>query len=265
LIQIYKKEDGENIIMQEIESNTKLLYGLYLDSNDNNLNKIILEKIFTILLNITQDQNILFKKYIEQLVNTLISIKENFQKYFTLFYIIIQYLTKSTNDELNKEIKSYYIKESLNINHKLFDTSNKAILLSLTQIKNDNLKLFTNEYLSSLFNSNEKNIFVQDIQKLIILYVQNEKNVQLRQNLIKNLIVYINNNIEIKDSISFVLGIIKINSEDSKLLEEESVQKSMNEEFKNKLKELTQEKENKIEEKKDNEDEADDDFDEIKE
>ena len=215
---------------------------------------------------------------IEELINTLIALNDNFQKFFTLFYIVIQYISKSSNMEYIKEIKNFYIKQALNNNNNLYDISNKSILLSVTQMNNSNLIQFISEYLESIFNDDENNIgFSQDIQKIIIIYIQNEKNDNLRQNIIKNTIKYLNVNkeaMEIKDSCKFILGIIKINNNDNNLINDEEIKNLLNDEFKKELNEMIGINENKntIEEKKNNENQKeeknedegeDEDFDEV--
>ena len=78
----------------------------------------------------------------------------------------------------------------------------------------------------------------------------------------------------IKDACTFILGIIKINSDDNNLINEDEVQKILNEEFKNQINELTKvnnikESSNetnteKTENNNENEGEGDDDeFDEV--
>ena len=243
IIKIFNKAHKELSFYQDFKYFTQLLFDLYYNNNDNNISKLLLEKIFTIILNINNDKKELFDIYIEVLVNTLIKLNDNFQKYFTLFYIIIQYISKTSNNELAKEIKNYFIKQLLNMSNKLYDTTNKAILLSLSQMNTTHLIQFINEYLEALFNINNKNNnkFNQEIQKLVILYIQNEKNDELRQNLIKNLIKYLNNNNEImpiKDACTFVFGISKINGKDNNIINEEEVQNSFNEEFKKQINQM---------------------------
>ena len=288
IIKIYNKDNKEFLFNEEFKYYTNLLFDNYYNNNDNNISKIILEKIFTILLNINNDKNELFKIYIEQLVNTLIKLNDNFQKFFTLFYIIIQYISKYSNTELIKELKNYYIQQVLDINNKLYDVTSKSMLLSVTQMNNPNLIQFINEYLNAIFNSDENNNnfnFTQEMQKLIILYIQNEKDDKLRQNIIKYIIKYLNNNKEampVKNACTFVLGIVKINNSDNQIINDEDIKNLYNEEFKNQINELLNInncKENNDNEKKEEENTAgnenkkeggnndeegeDDDFDEV--
>ena len=278
IIKLYNKDNKELLYNEEFKYYIKLLFDFYKNNNDNNISKLLLEKIFTILLNINNDKNELFMINIEELINTLIALKDNFQKFFTLFYIVIQYISKSSNMEYIKEIKNFYIKQALNNKNNLYDISNKSILLSVTQMNNSNLIQFISEYLESIFNDDENNIgFSQDIQKIIIIYIQNEKNDNLRQNIIKNTIKYLNVNkeaMEIKDSCKFILGIIKINNNDNNLINDEEIKNILNDEFKKELNEMIGINENKntIEEKKNNENQKeeknedegeDEDFDEV--
>ena len=283
LIKLYNEENKENkelLFIEEFKFYSNLLYDIYFNNNDNNISKILLEKIFTILLNITNDKKALFILYINSLINTLIKLSQNFQKFFTLFYIIIQFISKSSNIELTKQLKNAYIKEVLIPNNKLYEVTIKSFLLSVTQMNNPNLIQFINEYLDNIFNSDtNKNNFGQEIQKLIILYIQNEKNENPRQNIIKLIIKYLNENkdcMPIKNACTFVLGIVKINGNDNNLINDEEVKKLYNEEFKKELNEInaSNNKDNKNEEKKDeneqkkeeqnNEEVGDeDDFDEV--
>ena len=218
--------------------------------------------------------------YIEELIITLVKLNNNFQKYFTLFYIIIQYISKSSNSELTQEIKTKYIEATLNITNKLYDTTNKSMLLSISQMNNSNMINFIGQYLEALFSNNENNTntnkFGQEIQKLILLYIQNEKNDNLRQKIIKHIIKYLNDNkdiMNIKDTCTFVLGITKINNLDNNLINDEEVKKTFNEDFNkqineilnaNKNKENEQKKEEQDNKKDENEDDVDDDeFDEV--
>jgi hypothetical protein len=86
--------DSILILIDEYKYYNKLLFELYLNNNDNNIGKLLLEKIYTILININNNENDLFKIFINQLFDTLIKLNSNFQKYFTLFYIIVQYISK---------------------------------------------------------------------------------------------------------------------------------------------------------------------------
>ena len=285
LIKLYKEESNNNEelkFVDEFKYYVNLIFDAYYNNNDNNISKILLEKLFTILLNISDEKKDLFILYIEFLINTLIKISENFQKFYTLFYIVIQYISKSSNIELIKELKNNYIKEALNTKNKLYDSTNKSFLLSVTQLNNPNLIQFINEYLEAIFNSNNiPNNFSQEIQKIIILYIQNEKNDKLRQNIIKLLIKYLNENKEcmpIKNAVTFVLGIVKINGSDNNLINDNEVKKLYNEEFEKIMNEINgnnKENKNESEEKNDgnnkkednkdnnNEDVDEDDFDEV--
>ena len=99
-------------------------------------------------------------------------------------------------------------------------------------MNNPNLIQFINEHLEAIFNSNNIPInFGQEIQKIIILYIQNEKNDNLRQNIIKLIIKYLNENKEcmpIKNACTFILGIIKINGSDNDLINDSEVKKLYN-------------------------------------
>ena len=282
IIKLYNKDidNDNNTFEQEFKYYINLLFVIYCNNNDNNVSKLLLEKLFTILLNINNDKKELFKLYIEELIITLVKLNNNFQKYFTLFYIIIQYISKSSNSELTQEIKTKYIEATLNITNKLYDTTNKSMLLSISQMNNSNMINFIGQYLEALFskseNNNNTNKFGQEIQKLILLYIQNEKNDNLRQNIIKHVIKYLNDNkdiMSIKDTCTFVLGITKINNLDNNLINDEEVKKTFNEEFNkqineilnvNKNKEVEQKKEEQDNKKDENQDEVDDDeFDEV--
>ena len=216
--------------------------------------------------------------FLKEVLDVLMKLKTNVQRYFTLFYIIIQYISKSSVTELINDIKKYYINESLKEENNLYEITNKTLLISITQMNNANIIQFINEYLLEVFNSKKKFNFSQEIQKLILLYIQNEKRNDSRKNIIKNIIKYLNDNkdiMPIKDACTFILGITKINSDDNNLINEEDVKNSFNEEFKNQINELTKVNDNKentnenktenTENKNENQDDGDDDddFDEV--
>jgi len=274
ILSILKKGVGKEF-QDDFKYYNKILFEIYYNDNDASKSKLLLEKIYTILININIEAKDLFKLFINELVDTLKKLNSNFQKYFTLFYIIIQYISKSSNNELIIEIEKLYITESLKTDNNLFDISNKSLLVSITQMNNLNIIQFIHEYLSAVFNDKNKFQFTQEIQKLILLYIQNEKNNDLRKNIIKDIIKYLNDNKEImsiKDACTFVLGVVKINKEDNNLINEEEVKNFFNEEFKNQINELTKANESTIEsggknieakeENKEN-DEDEDDFDEV--
>ena len=262
---MYNKEndnDNDNTSFeQDFKYYTNLLLVIYYNNNDNNVSKLLLEKLFTILLNINNDKMELFKLYIEELINTLIKLNNNFQKYFTLFYIIIQYISKSSNIELTQEIKTKCIEASLNPTNKLYDTTNKSMLLSISQMNNSNMINFIGQYLEAFFSNGENdksNKFGQEIQKLILLYIQNEKNDNLRQKIIKHIKKYLNENkniMSVKDTCTFVLGITKINSLDNNLINDEEVKKTFNEEFNKQINEILDANKNKESEQKNEEQE----------
>ena len=276
ILQIIKQQIGKEL-EDEFRIFNKLLFQLYSNNNDNSNNKLLLEKIYNILINISNDEKDIFNTFINLLINTLIKINSNFQKYFTLFYIIIQYISKSQNVELIAEIKKIYITESLNKKNNLYEITNKSLFVSITQMNNVNIIQFIHEYLSGIFSNKNKFNFSQEIQKLILLYIKNEKNNDLRKSIIKAIIKYLNENkdlIPIKDACNFVLGMVKINSDDNNLINEEEIKNLFNEEFKKQINELTQVKENNINDNEENkdkneskenneEDGDDDDFDEV--
>ena len=102
------------------------------------------------------------------------------------------------------------------------------------------------KFLCLLINQNKLS-FSQEIQKIILLYIQNEKNNDLRKNIIKSLIKYLNENkdiMTIKDACNFILGIVKINKDDMNLINEEEIKNLLNEEFKNQIDEITKPTEN---------------------
>ena len=273
---IIKQNDAnDKDLIDEYKYYNKLLFELYLNNNDNNIGKLLLEKIYTILININNNENDLFKIFINQLFDTLIKLNSNFQKYFTLFYIIVQYISKSSNTELISEIKKSYITESLKKENNLYDFSTKSLLVSITQMNNFNIIQYINEYLLAVFN--DKNIkynFSQEMQKLILLYIQNEKRNDERKNVIKEIIRYLNENKDImntKDACNFILGMTKINKDDNFIINEEDIKNILNEEFKNQINDLTKVNEDKniddnnknVEEKKDNNNNGDDDEDDF--
>ena len=273
---IIKQNDAnDKDLIDEYKYYNKLLFELYLNNNDNNIGKLLLEKIYTILININNNENDLFKIFINQLFDTLIKLNSNFQKYFTLFYIIVQYISKSSNTLLISEIKKSYITESLKKENNLYDFSTKSLLVSITQMNNFNIIQYINEYLLAVFN--DKNIkynFSQEMQKLILLYIQNEKRNDERKNVIKEIIRYLNENKDImntKDACNFILGMTKINQDDNFIINEEDIKSILNEEFKNQINDLTKVNEDKniddnnknVEEKKDNNNNGDDDEDDF--
>ncbi len=116
--------------------------------------------------------------------------------------------------------------------------------------------------------------FSQEMQKLILLYIQNEKRNDERKNVIKEIIRYLNENkdiMNIKDACNFILGMTKINKDDNFIINEEDIKNILNEEFKNQINDLTKVNEDKniddnnknVEEKKDNNNNVDDDEDDF--
>ena len=176
---------------------------------------------------------------------------------------------------LISEIKKSYITESLKKENNLYDFSTKSLLVSITQMNNFNIIQYINEYLLAVFN--DKNIkynFSQEMQKLILLYIQNEKRNDERKNVIKEIIRYLNENKDImntKDACNFILGMTKINKDDNFIINEEDIKNILNEEFKNQINDLTKVNEDKniddnnknVEEKKDNNNNGDDDEDDF--
>ena len=268
---IIRKKLGKELV-DEFTYYIKLLMELFYNSNDNAINKLLLEKIYSIMINIGIEEKDLFKIVIKELIDTLIKLNSNFQKYFPLFYIIVQYISKSQNNELIQELDKFYITESFKIENNLYDISNQSLFMSRNQMNNANILQFINGYLSEIFNNKAQFKFSQDIQKIILLYIQNEKNDDVRKSLIKSLIKYLNDNkdlMAIKEACNFVLGVIKLNKDDINLINDEEIKNLFNEEFKNQINELTKVSENNTNEKKEdkkeeNNNEGDeDDFDEV--
>ena len=271
------KQENEKEFKDEFKYYNKLLFEMYFSCNDNSVSKLLLEKVYTILININKNSQDEFNIFLNELINTLKKLNSNVQRYITLFYIIMQYISKTSNTDLINTIKKYYITESLKEENNLYEITNKSFLISIAQMNNINIIQFIQEYLLEVFNNKNKFSFSQEIQKLILLYIQNEKRNDSRKNIIKSLIKYLNENkdiMPIKDACTFILGIIKINSDDNNLINEDEVQKILNEEFKNQINELTKVNSNKessnetntekTENNNENEGEGDDDeFDEV--
>jgi hypothetical protein len=277
ILRLLKQQD-EKEFKDEFKFYSNLLFEIYYNSNDNLVNKSLLEKIYTILITININAKDEFDIFLNELINTLKKLSSNVQRYFTLFYIIIQYISKTSNTDFINAIKKGYITESLKEEkNNLYEITNKSFLISIAQMNNINIIQFIQEYLLEVFNNKNKFSFSQEIQKLILLYIQNEKRNDSRKNIIKSLIKYLNENkdiMPIKDACTFILGIIKINSDDNNLINEDEVQKILNEEFKNQINELTKVNSNKessnetntekTENNNENEGEGDDDeFDEV--
>ena len=55
----------------------------------------------------------MFGVSLNELIYTLKKLNSNVQRYITLFYIIMQYIAKTSNTDLINAIKKYYITESL--------------------------------------------------------------------------------------------------------------------------------------------------------
>ena len=273
ILKIYDKEDAA--LDEQFDYFNKSIFVYYTENNKNNINKLLLEKIYTILININDKTKNILKKFIKELIDSLIKLTENFQKYYALFYLIIQYISKSSNIELIKEIKSFYITESLKTENKLYEISNTSFFVFISKMNNPKIILFINEYLSSIFNNKNIFLFSQELQKLILIYIQNEQNNEQRKNMIKDVIKYLNTNnnlMPIKDASNFILGIVRINKDDANLINDEEIKKLFNEDIKKQINESlnineTQQKENENEENKDDnkEDEGEDDdgFDEV--
>jgi hypothetical protein len=248
ILRLLKQRDGKEF-KDEFKFYSNLLFEIYYNSNDNSVNKTLLEKIYTILINININAKDEFDIFLNELINTLKKLSSNVQRYFTLFYIIIQYISKTSNTDFINAIKKGYITESLKEEkNNLYEITNKSFLISITQMKNINIIQFIHEYLLEVFNCKNKFGFSQEIQKLILLYIQNEKKNDSRKNIIKSFIKYLNDNkdiMPIKDACTLILGIIKINSDDNNLINEDEIQNLLNEDFKNQINELNKAKDNK--------------------
>ena len=99
--------------------------------NDNSISKLLLEKIYTILINININSKDVFNIFLNELINTLKKLNSNEHRYITLFYIIMQYISKTSNTDLINAIKKYYITESLKEENNLYEIKNKSFLISI--------------------------------------------------------------------------------------------------------------------------------------
>ena len=123
------------------------------------------------------------------------------------------------------------------------------------------------------------NNFGIEIQKLIIIYIQKEQNDNSRQNLIKNICLFLNKNNDLisnKEISNFIINLVKINTKDNELLNENFIE-NFNEELKQnildtikskpEINEIGDDKKEKNKEEKkeesDNVGEDDEDFDEV--
>ena len=65
------------------------------------------------MINININSQDLFNIFLNELINTLKKLNSNVERYITLFYTMMQYISKTSNTDLINAIKKYYITESL--------------------------------------------------------------------------------------------------------------------------------------------------------
>ena len=193
--------------------------------------KICAGKIFNIML-IISDKEILYL-FISEIKKTLEQISTIFDKFFLLYYMILQYISKTQNEELLEEIKCIFYEEFLKVfleNQKLFTIINKSTLISLSQNFDNRIQDFIQEYIFTIIESGYFiPYFTEDLQNIILTYIikcnENEK----RKEFIKIIILALCDHSESFNQQQLSIFIFKILNKDLEALNEEEFKECIDE------------------------------------
>ena len=193
--------------------------------------KICAGKIFNIML-IISDKEILYL-FISEIKKTLEQISTIFDKFFLLYYMILQYISKTQNEELLEEIKCIFYEEFLKVfleNQKLFTIINKSTLISLSQNFDNRIQDFIQEYIFTIIESGYLiPYFTEDLQNIILTYIikcnENEK----RKEFIKIIILALCDHSESFNQQQLSIFIFKILNKDLEALNEEEFKECIDE------------------------------------
>ena len=202
-----------------------------------NSSKICAGKLFNCLLSISNKEILLLLfTEIEKVLNGLLG---QFDKFFILFYMVIQFLTKCTDEKLLSTANNFF-QEELIINHlnqKTYGTCIiKAILLGISQNYDSKVKNILEEFILNLIQNDYLfPYFNEDMEKILLQYALNEESVEKRKKIIFIIILCLIDNKQQFDIVKLSIFILKLFNKDSDFLKEKEIQDEIGEDIKKQI------------------------------
>jgi len=215
----------------------KILMNIFQNSADMSLNKFCATKIFPLMTKINRTERI--QLVLPSFKDCLLEIHQ-FEKFFLLFYLILQFLTKiqgiNSGDETEKKnleeistfTTNYLIKEIVILNISSREYMNfifKSLMLGISQNYDATVKIILENLILYLIDSGDLLNYIaasEDLQNLILTFIISTEDKEKRRNLIHLVILVLSDSYA---SINFDIWkvsvyILKILSKDLEYLKE---------------------------------------------
>jgi hypothetical protein len=202
--------------------------------------KICAGKIFNIMLIIPSKE--ILTIFISEIKNTLNQIYEVFDKFFILYYMILQYISKTQNEELLEEIKSIFYEDILKSfleNQKLFSIINKSTLIALSQNFDNRIQDFIQEYIFIIIeNGFLIPYFTDEMQNIILTFIVKCNENEKRREFIKIIVLTLCDHNESFNQQQLSIFIFKLFNRDLEVFNEDEFKDIIDENFRKEVENL---------------------------
>ena len=232
----YKEEDVE--LEEYIYHNLKFLLNSFVSFTANNA-KVAAGKLFNCLLGISNERvMMIFLKEIELTLGEIL--KQNmFDKFFILFYMIMQYLSKSTDEALLDQVSTFFQETIIvnNLKDKAYTTFIiKTILIGIAQNFDAKTRKVIEEFIINIIQSGYLvPYFNEEIEKILLTYILSEEDVDKRKEIIMIILVYLIENKAKFDIMKLSIFILKMFTKDNEWIKEQEIVEILGEDIKKQI------------------------------
>ena len=236
----YYDEIKENEGIEEYFYNNLIFLLSCFKNYSSQTSKICLGKIFNIMLIIPSKE--ILTIFISEIKNTLVQIVEVFDKFFILYYMILQYISKTQNEELLEEIKSIFYEDILKSfleNQKLFSIINKSTLIALSQNFDNRIQDFIQEYIFIIIeNGFLIPYFTDEMQNIILTFIVKCNENEKRREFIKIIVLTLCDHNESFNQQQLSIFIFKLFNRDLEVFNEDEFKDIIDENFRKEVENL---------------------------
>ena len=198
------------------------------------ITKIISGKLFNIILNINNEKilEIFFNEFLKHFDKLI----KEFEKFFLFYFIILQFISKISDEKILIKMKEIYFNkillENLN-NQNNFLIINKSTFLSISQNFDIKIQKFILEFVVIII---EKGYLIQylndDLQNIILSLILKIEENEKKNILLKIILLIISENINLIDKNKISVFIFKLFSKNLDYFKSEEINNILNEEIK---------------------------------
>ena len=198
------------------------------------ITKLISGKLFNIILNINNEK--ILEIFINEFLKHFDKLIKEFEKFFLFYFIILQFISKISDEKILIKTKEIYFNkillENLN-NQNNFLIINKSTFLSISQNFDNKIQKFIEEYLLIII---ENGYLIQylndDMQNIILSLILKTEEKEKKNILLKIILLIISEHVELLDKNKISVFIFKLFNKDLDYFKSEEINKILNEEIK---------------------------------